>query len=99
MKVCPSCGYIDYSMWRQNRWRTNVEFLKVEYASDDLDPRVLQQLQEKKVATDNYYGYRLSNASQPIIERVLIQEFKVSGTQAFHIPREKPKSKKLKEPL
>lgn len=27
MKVCPSCGFVDTSHWRQNRWRTQVEFL------------------------------------------------------------------------
>jgi hypothetical protein len=89
MKVCPKCGFIDYSMWRQNRWRTNVEFLKMEYADSDMDPHVLAIVKREKLAIDKLYAYRLSNATQPIIKRVLRQEFDVSGVQAFHIPREK----------
>lgn len=91
MKVCPNCGCIDYSMWRQNRWRTNVEFLKMEYADpENIAPVVLAELKEKRVATDKYYAYRFSGkSSQPIIERVIRQEFDCAGLQAFHIPREK----------
>jgi hypothetical protein len=89
MKVCPCCGHIDYTMWRQNRWRTNVEFLKMEYAdAENIDPVVLGILSEKGVATDKYYGYQM-NKVRTIIERVIRQEFDIAGIQAFRIPREK----------
>jgi hypothetical protein len=79
-------------MWRQNRWRTNVEFLKVEYAdAENIDPVVLAALIEKGIATDKYYGYQM-NKPKTIIERVIRQEFDVSGVQAFRIPREKVKA-------
>lgn len=57
---------------------------------ENLDPKVLAELKEKRVATDKYYGYRFSGkSSQPIIERIIRQEFDCAGLQAFHIPREK----------
>jgi len=89
MKVCPKCGYVDYSMWRQNRWRTNVEFLKMEYATDDVDPKILTDVKVNGFAKDNHYAYRLSNATQPIIERITRAEFDSVGMQGFHVPREK----------
>lgn len=89
MSVCPKCGEIMTSSWRQNRWRTNVWFLQWDQTSD-IDLEVLQKLKEnpKECQTDTYYAYR--NAGR-VIERILLVEYKVMGSRAFHIPREKPK--------
>lgn len=88
MKVCPKCGFIDRSMWRQNKWRTNVEFIKVEY-EEDVPPEIMKAYNEKRsYAQDKNYGYRLCQR-QKIIERVLIEEIQAYGSKAFHIPREK----------
>jgi len=86
MSVCPECGFIMISSWRQNRWRTNVWFLQWDQ-TDDIDLEILQKLKDKPrdPQTDKYYAYR--NAGR-VIERVLLQEFKVMGLKAFHIPRE-----------
>ena len=46
MKICPECGYIDRSHWRQNRWRTNVEFLKYLEQPEDIDPIILEKLKK-----------------------------------------------------
>jgi hypothetical protein len=83
---CPCCHEIIYSDWRQNRWRTNVWFIQW----DQADPELSQKLRDtKEVQTDQYYAYR--NAGK-VIERILLEEFNVGGTKAFHIPREKTKS-------
>ena len=42
-----------------------------------------------ETVTDKFYAYKWGNKSHTIIERVLLSEFVVSGSQAFHIPREK----------
>ena len=86
MSVCPKCGTILLSSWRQNRWRTNVWFLQWDQ-TEDIDLEILQKLKDKPrdPQTDKFYAYR--NAGR-VIERVLIQEFKVMGLKAFHIPRE-----------
>ena len=89
MKKCPKCGYIDRSHWRQNRWRTNVEFCKLEYR-EDISPKILWGLlQGKPIMTDDDYAYRLSGQ---IIERILKVDYDVAGAKAFHIPREKPRT-------
>lgn len=88
MSVCPKCGFIiSNSAWRQNRWRTNVWFLHWDQITE-IDPQILDKLKNnpEKPQTDKYYAYR--NAGK-VIERVLIQEFKVMGMKAFHIPRER----------
>lgn len=86
MKKCPNCGYIDYSAWRQNRWRTNVEFIQLDQFDN---PEMLEKLINKSIETDTNYAYRISGKKKKVIERVLMEEYKVSGKQAFHIPREK----------
>lgn len=87
VKVCPNCGFIDYSGWRQNRWRTNVEFLQWDQ-TEDIDTELLQKLKAtpKEIQTDKYYAYR--NAGR-VVEKIILDEFKAGGAKAFHIPREK----------
>ncbi len=86
MKVCPRCGYVDRSHWRQNRWRTNVEFLKFRDYPEDIDLEILKRLLAgHKVVTDKFYAYRLSG---DVVERVLKIDYEVAGMNAFHIPRE-----------
>lgn len=86
MKICPKCGYHDYSAWRQNRWRTNVDFLQWDQTTD-IDSTLLQKLKDhpEEAQTDQYYAYR--NAGR-VIERIILEEFKIMGLKAFHIPRE-----------
>ena len=85
---CPHCHEMIYSDWRQNRWRTNVWFLQWDQ-SESMDPDIVQKLKDKKeVQTDLYYAYR--NAGK-VIERIILEEYKVGGPKAFHIPREKTK--------
>ena len=89
MKVCPECGFIDRSMWRQNKWRTNVDFIKVEY-EEDVPLEILKAYKDARgYATDENYAYRLCQR-QGIIERILIEEWTYcGGRKAFHTPREK----------
>ena len=89
MRCCSECGHIDRSMWRQNRWRTNVDFIKIEY-SEDVPDSVLKAYNEKRSYTqDKNYGYRLDQR-RGIIERVLIEEVEAFGFKsAFMQPREK----------
>jgi hypothetical protein len=61
----------------------------MEYAADDVDPKTLMIIKEKGFAKDNHYAYRLSNATQPIIERIARVEFDSVGMQGFHVPSEK----------
>ncbi len=86
MSVCPNCGHIITSSWRQNRWRTNVWFLQWDQTTD-IDTVILQKLKDnpEEAQTDKYYAYR--NAGR-VIERIILEEFKVMGSKAFHIPRE-----------
>lgn len=87
MSVCPKCGYIMTDSWRQNRWRTNVWFLQWDQTTD-IDLEILQNLKNcpKECQIDKYYAYR--NAGK-VIERILLEEYRVMGSRAFHIPREK----------
>ena len=92
MRVCPDCGYIDRSMWRQNRWRTEVDFIHDEF-TEDIPESVLVDLEAGKMysITDNY-AYRLTKKNgerNGIIERILIELWEAHGSQGFHIPREK----------
>ena len=92
MRVCPECGHIDRTMWRQNKWRTNVDFIKVEY-EEDIPPEVLKAYKAGHPYAndkDRHYGYRLCQ-EQGIIERILFEEVLAFGTKAFHTPRENPR--------
>lgn len=97
MKVCPKCGYIEHEYWRQNRWRTNVEFthtpeFKINYPKLAMDLEVLYLKKGKKaVVTDRFYTYKFGGKNNEVVERILIQEYNAAGEQAFHIPREKSK--------
>jgi len=97
MKVCPKCGYVEVGPWRQNRWRTQVEFCPTsEFKLEK--PALLQKLQEgHPFATDEHYAYRLSGKPKWIVERVWIELFKVGGKTAFHIPAERHEAH-LKDP-
>ena len=87
MKVCPKCKYIDRSHWRQNRWRTNVEFLKFKDYPEDIDLEIVNALLTgHPVGLDELYAYRKSGN---VIERILRQDYEAGGMSAFHIPREK----------
>lgn len=87
MKICPKCRYIDRSHWRQNRWRTNVEFLKYKEYPEDIDAMLVEKLEEgHPIALDELYAYR---KAKNIIERILRQDYEAGGISAFHIPREK----------
>lgn len=93
MRVCPECGHIDRTMWRQNKWRTNVDFIKVEDYPEDVPPEVLVSYNLRhKYCNDNKknYGHRLCQ-EQNIIERILFEEVLAYGVKAFHTPRENPK--------
>lgn len=88
MKVCPKCGYVDVSGWRQNRWRTNVEFISLSEFEIE-NPRISRSLKDgKSIETDEYYAYRLTGRGKNIVERVWIETYKIAGKKAFHIPRE-----------
>lgn len=85
---CPECGNIDRSQWMQNRWRSNVYFIKVEYR-EDIPLEILKAYNSKRSYTqDDNYAYRLCQR-QGIIERILIEEAEAFGFKsAFHQPRE-----------
>ena len=91
MKVCPECGHIDRSMWRQNRWRTNVEFIHDEYP-EDIPERVLEDYKKgKRFSITDDHAYELTKhngAKNGIITRILIEEWEAFGHSAFHMPRE-----------
>ena len=86
MKVCPRCGYVEYEHWRQNRWRTNVEFMPLS-EFEELYPELAEALKSgKPVVTDRFYTYRLSGRKQKVVERIYIEEYKAGGLKSFHIP-------------
>lgn len=88
MRVCPKCGYVDYSGWRQNRWRTNVEFIELSQFKV-LKPELARDLEEgRPIVTDKLYAYRLSGRGRWIVERIYIAEYMAGGRRAFHVPRE-----------
>ena len=90
---CPECGNIDRSQWMQNKWRTNVYFIFVEYA-EDIPPGVLEAYVEGRTQyMGKDYAYKLIHPSGQrkggLIERVLIEEAEAHGFKsAFHLPRE-----------
>ena len=94
MKVCPKCGHVEIEYWRQNRWRTNVEFTKPSEFRANY-PNLARDLEEmsnkigikKAVVTDKYSAYKYG-AKKRVVERILLSEFKVAGLQAFRIPSE-----------
>ena len=88
MKICPKCGYRDLEYWRQNKWRTNVEFTPIsefQIQKPDLAKRLVDG---EAFVTDILYAYRLSGKGKTIVERVIMEEFKISSMKAFHIPTE-----------
>ena len=86
MKVCPKCGFVDRSSWRQNRWRTNVEFLKYLEHPEGIEFKSLERLKSgHPVALDKLHAYRFSGE---VVERVLRIDYDVGSMSTFHIPRE-----------
>jgi len=77
----------------QNRWRSNVYFIHVEF-SEDIIPEVLEAYKEGRTYyLGKDYAYRLIYSSGErrggIIERILIEEAEAFGFKsAFHQPRE-----------
>jgi hypothetical protein len=98
MRVCPKCGFLDLEYWRQNRWRTNVDFTTPIRFKDD-HPQLARDLEElankigikKAVVTDKLSAYKYG-AKKRVVERILLSEFKAAGLQAFRIPTEHPDS-------
>jgi len=88
MRVCPKCGYVDLSGWRQNRWRTDIDFMHwVEFKQ--LYHNLARDLEEgHSVVTDDYYAYRISGKKHRVVERVLLSIYKIAGKSAWHIPSE-----------
>lgn len=89
MKICPKCGYLETEYWRQNRWRTNVEFSPLhefEFNHPEL-ARSLKTKQKGEALVDGYSAYRLSGVRQ-IVERILRTEYEAFGMSAFHQPME-----------
>lgn len=79
---------MDVSGWRQNRWRTNVEFISLSEFEIE-NPQIHGSLKKgKPIETDEHYAYRLSGKGKTIVERVWIETYKIAGKRAFHIPRE-----------
>ena len=91
MKVCPKCGHIDRTMWRQNRWRTNVEFIHDEYP-EDIPENVLEDYEAgKRFSLTKDHAYELTKhngVKNGVITRILIEEWEAYGHSAFHMPRE-----------
>ena len=85
---CPKCGNIDRSQWMQNRWRSNVYFIKVEFTEDVLTPFLKAYEDHRTYFRGKDYAYRLCQR-QNIIERILVEEADAFGFKsAFHQPRE-----------
>lgn len=77
MAVCPNCGFVDRSHWRQNRWRTNVYFLKYLDHPEDIDKAIKDSLLSgKPVALDKFCAYRISGE---VIERVPRVDYEAGG--------------------
>lgn len=86
--TCSKGGNIDRSQWMQNRWRSNVYFIKVEFYEDIPEDVMKAYESARSYFQDENYGYRLCQR-QGIIERVLIEEVEAFGFKsAFHQPRE-----------
>lgn len=105
---CPECGNIDRSQWMQNRWRSNVYFIFIEF-EEDIPTDVFEAYKAGRTyCLGKDYAYRLIHPSGErkggIIERILIEEAEAFGFKsAFHQPREAvnhdedPTIKKLSE--
>lgn len=91
MKVCPECGYIDRSHWRQNRWRTNVEFLPAIEFKEEHQGLYQKLTDGHRFVKDKLYAYQRSGKVMKVVERVILQDFLVGGKSTFHIPRERHK--------
>ena len=92
MKVCPKCGYVDDTHWRQNRWRHQIEFIPLTEFRE-AKPKLAMDLERgKPFVTDQYHAYRIAGKGKWIVERVWIVLYKVGGKSAFHIPMEKVKT-------
>ena len=89
MKVCPKCGFVDTSHWRQNRWRTQVEFIPISEFREEHLELAMDLEGGRPFVTDENYAYRLSAKGKWIVERVWIELYKVGGKLAFHIPAER----------
>ncbi len=89
MKVCPNCGHVDITHWRQNRWRTQVEFIELSEFKEQDKWLALDLESGHPFVTDKNYAYRLSGRQKWIVERVWIKLFEVGGKSAFHIPAER----------
>ena len=89
MKVCPKCGFVDTSHWRQNRWRTQVEFLPLIEFKEEQPELAMDLKKGKPFVTDKNYAYRLSAKGKWIVERVWVELYKTGGKSAFHIPAER----------
>ena len=89
MKVCPNCGYVDSSHWRQNRWRTQVEFLPLMEFREEQSELARDLEAGKPFVKDGNYAYRLSAKGKWIVERVWIKLLEAGGKSAFHIPAER----------
>lgn len=97
MKICPQCGFLEMAYWRQNRWRTNIEFTKIaEFQINQ--PEQARDLEKNPYSLDKYYAYRLSGKYRQIVERVLRTEFDSSGMAAFHQPMEHVEHKYSRDP-
>lgn len=78
-------------MWRQNRWRTNVEFIHDEYP-EDIPQNVLKDYEAgKRFSFTEHHAYELTKhngVKNGILTRILIEEWEAFGHSAFHMPRE-----------
>jgi len=88
MRVCPKCGYVEYEYWRQNRWRTNVEFTKPEEFQHNTPDLYQQLMNGVPTVFDKNYAYRFCGKKKRVVERVWLVEYQVDPKHAFSIPRE-----------
>ena len=91
MKVCPHCGFVDGSHWRQNRWRTQVEFLWLTEFREEKPELAMDLEKGKPFVFDEHYAYQLSGKGNQIVERAWIKLFEWGGKSAFHVPAERVK--------
>jgi len=76
-------------MWRQNRWRANVDYIRLpEFRKEN--PDLAEKLESgHAVVTDAFYAYRIPKSrGVRIVEKVYIEEYRAGGMSAFHMPRE-----------
>lgn len=88
MKICPNCGFVEREYWRQNRWRTNVEFSPISEFEANY-PDLMRLLKEgHPTALDKYSAYQLGGKPHRVVERVLRSEYESFGSSIFHQPME-----------